>query len=185
MSSDFHVSESTAAEFSAAQCLIHQWGGQFIVRCMAGWLATWDATPRVDVVKQQAKRTRQSPTFFCTIHFAINVVGKVEKKFHFTVGISPLKSCERLTALHTHTHTHVAVKLPLYKKTKKQNKRVNFYLPVRHSPKWSCQRISNIRMEFFPQSRDWTPSFLPSKKDKSNLRDGYPAWFTAEIAPTG
>jgi hypothetical protein len=137
----FPREQITAAEFSAAQCLIHQWEGSVLravrfrlvsdLRCHSSC---------VDAVKQQAKRTRQSLTFFVLSISPSTLRVQVKKKAHFTVGIPPLKLCESLTAL----HTNVVVKFP-----SKERKNKNVLTLSGILPKWSCRGISNIRMDFF------------------------------------
>ncbi len=84
VSSDFHVSKSRLQScLQLSVWYIDERASSSCGAWPADWLATWDATPCVDAVKQRAKRTRQSLTFFCTIHFAIIVVGEVKKFFFF------------------------------------------------------------------------------------------------------
>jgi hypothetical protein len=119
----FPREQVTAAELSAAQCLIHRWEGQFIVRCMAGWLVSdlrCHSSCWCSENNEQRERDNLWRSFVLSISPSSLWVKWKKKKSHFTAGISPLKLCESLTAL-THTHTHVVVKLPLKKK-----ERVNF-----------------------------------------------------------
>jgi hypothetical protein len=60
VSSDFHVSKSRLQSFLQLSVWYINERGQFFVRCVSAWLATWDATPRVLMQWNNKQRERDN-----------------------------------------------------------------------------------------------------------------------------